>query len=77
MMERVVVAPTKDGPLRIELHGFVPPPITADEPIGAATKAVRAASGEAARLSVVAGARYLLCRNRRRLVRTRLGSPAA
>src|SRR5208282_2995211 len=62
MMERVVVTPTKEGALRVELHGDIARLITADEPIGAATKAKRAASGEAARavLSVVAGARNCL-----------------
>ena len=57
MMERVVVTPAEDGTLRVELHGDIARLITADEPIDAARKATRAASGEAAGavLSMVAG----------------------
>ena len=58
MMERVVVTPTKDGTLRVDLHGDIARLITAEEPQRAPTgKTMRAASGEAARtvLSVVAG----------------------
>jgi site-specific DNA recombinase len=58
MMERVVVTPTKDGTLRVELHGDIAQLITVDDQIGAvAPKTKRAASSEAARTvsSVVAG----------------------
>ncbi|MGE5203759.1 MAG: hypothetical protein ACM3O6_17005 [Acidobacteriota bacterium] len=67
MMERVVVTPTKDATLRVELHGDIARLITADEPNRApARKTKHAASGEAARtvLSVVAGERNHLYRTR-------------
>jgi hypothetical protein len=52
-MERVVVMPTKERALCVELHGDVTRLITADEPMGvSATKTARATSDEAARCAV-------------------------
>jgi hypothetical protein len=57
-MERVVVMPTKERALCVELHGDVTRLITADEPMGvSATKTARALMRPRAVLSVATGRR--------------------
>jgi site-specific DNA recombinase len=63
MIERVVVTPSPEGGLQVELYGDLARLITADEPIRqSGTKSKRPASDEAGRavLSVVAGTRNCL-----------------